>query len=86
MVEKELVLIKQLEELERRKHLPSKVATHNESSRDRAGDTALGANPSANDFNQYAFANENGLALPNILLSFLEVPKSYAYDPSLSTL
>ena len=86
MVEKELVLIKQLEELERRKRLSSKVATYNKSSKDYTSDVALDANLTTNNFNQSVFANENGLALPNILLNSLEVPKSYACNPSLSTL
>ena len=86
MVEKELALIKQLEELERYKRLSSKVAIYNKSSKDHTSDVFLGTNLTTNDFNQSVFANENGLALPNILLSSLEVPKSYAYGPSLPTL
>ena len=80
------MLIKQLKELERYKRLSSKVATYSESSRDRSSDPILGASLIANDFNQSAFMNENGLALPNILLSSLEVSKSYTYSLSLSTL
>ena len=86
MVEKELALIKQLEELEHQERLSPKMAAYNESSKDYRGDVSLGVNLAINDFNQSTFTNENGLALPNILLSFLEVPKSYAYSPSLSTL